>query len=71
VVADQIGGNAGAALNHAAEAAFTSAMSTTLTVAAATALAGAVLAVVVLPGQRRERAEKRAFSAAQAELARA
>jgi EmrB/QacA subfamily drug resistance transporter len=71
VVADQIGGSAGAALNHAAEAAFTSAMSTTLTVAAATALAGAVLAVVVLPGQRRERAEKRAFSAAQAELAHA
>ena len=30
VVADQIGGSAGAALNHAAEAAFTSAMSTTL-----------------------------------------
>ncbi len=41
VVADQIGGSTGAALNHAAETAFTSAMSTTLTVAAATALAGA------------------------------
>jgi EmrB/QacA subfamily drug resistance transporter len=71
VVADQIGGNAGAALNHAAEAAFTSAMSTTLTVAAATALAGALLALVVLPRQERERAEKRAFAAMQAEPARA
>jgi hypothetical protein len=36
-------------------------MSSTLTVAAATALAGALLALVVLPGQSRERAEKRAF----------
>jgi EmrB/QacA subfamily drug resistance transporter len=71
VVADQLGGSAGAALNHAAEAAFTSAMSTTLTVAAATALAGALLALIVLPGQRRERAEKRAFAAMQLEPARA
>jgi uncharacterized protein (UPF0212 family) len=46
-------------------------MSSTLTVAAATALAGAVLALVVLPGQSRERAEKRAFAALQAEPARA
>ena len=37
-------------------------MSSTLTVAAATALAGAFVALVVLPGQRRERAEKRARS---------
>jgi len=71
VVADRIGGSAGAALNHAAEAAFTSAMSTTLTVAAATALTGALLALIVLPGQRRERAEKRAFAASQLEPARA
>src|SRR5215208_2900403 len=61
VVADQIGGGAGRALSDAAETAFTTAMSSTLTVAAATALAGAVVALVVLPGQRRERAEKRAF----------
>jgi len=37
-------------------------MSSTLTVEAATALAGAVVAFVVLPGQSRERAEKRAFA---------
>jgi DHA2 family multidrug resistance protein-like MFS transporter len=61
VVADQIGGDAGRVLSNAAETAFTTAMSSTLTVAAATALAGAVVALVVLPGQRRERAEKRAF----------
>jgi hypothetical protein len=62
VVADQIGGDAGRALSSAAETAFTTAMSSTLTVAAATALAGAVIALVVLPGQSRERAEKRAFA---------
>ena len=62
VVADQIGGDAGRALSNAAETAFTTAMSSTLTVAAATALAGAVIALVVLPGQSRERAEKRAFA---------
>jgi predicted MFS family arabinose efflux permease len=70
VVADKIGGAAGQALSHAAESAFTSAMSTTLTVAAATALGGALLALLVLPGQSRERAEKRAF-AMQAEPAQA
>jgi EmrB/QacA subfamily drug resistance transporter len=59
VVADQIGGSAGQALSNAAETAFTSAMSTSLTVAAAAALAGAVLALVVLPGRSRERVEKR------------
>ena len=59
------------ALSNAAETAFTTAMSSTLTVAAATALAGAVLALVVLPGQSRERAEKRAFAAMQPEPARA
>ncbi len=59
VVADKIGGSAGHALSSAAETVFTTAMSSTLTVAAATALAGAVLALVVLPGQSRERAEKR------------
>jgi EmrB/QacA subfamily drug resistance transporter len=61
VVADQIGGGAGRALSNAAETAFTTAMSSTLTVAAITALTGAVLALVVLPGKSRERAEKRAF----------
>jgi EmrB/QacA subfamily drug resistance transporter len=61
VVADQIGGNAGHALSNAAETAFTTAMGSTLTVAAITALAGAVLALVVLPGRTREHAEKRAF----------
>jgi MFS transporter, DHA2 family, multidrug resistance protein len=62
VVADQIGGDAGRVLSNAAETAFTTAMSSTLTVAAATALAGAIIALVVLPGQSRERAEKRAFA---------
>src|SRR5215210_1541047 len=62
VVADQIGGDAGRALSHAAETAFTTAMSSTLTVAAATALVGALVALSVLPGQRRERAEKHAHA---------
>jgi EmrB/QacA subfamily drug resistance transporter len=70
VVADQVGGSAGQALSNAAETAFTTAMSSTLTVAAITALAGAVLALIVLPARTRERAEKRAF-AMQAEPARA
>ena len=61
VVADKIGGSAGQALSNAAETAFTTAMSSTLTVAAITALTGALLALVVLPGKSRERAEKRAF----------
>ena len=46
------GGDAGRALSNAAETAFTTAMSSTLTVAAATALAGAIIALVVLPGQQ-------------------
>ena len=70
VVADQVGGSAGHALSNAAETAFTTAMSSTLTVAAITALAGAVLALIVLPARTRERAEKREF-AMQAEPARA
>jgi Flp pilus assembly protein protease CpaA len=45
-------------------------MSGTLTVAAITALAGAVLALIVLPAREREREEKRAF-AMQPEAARA
>ena len=57
-VADQIGGQAGAALDRAAEAAFSTAMGGALTVAAGVALAGAVIALVVLPGRERERAEK-------------
>ena len=62
VVAQQVGGGAGRALSDAAETAFTTAMSGTLTIAAAVALAGAFLALAVLPGQRRERAEKHAFA---------
>jgi EmrB/QacA subfamily drug resistance transporter len=62
VVAEQAGGGAGQALSNAAETAFSSAMSGTLTVAAAVALAGALAALAILPGRRRERAEKRAFA---------
>jgi hypothetical protein len=64
VVANELGGGAGQALSRAAETAFSSAMSTSLTVAAGVALAGAVVALVVLPGAQRERTEKRAFAAA-------
>jgi hypothetical protein len=70
VVGDQIGGSAGQALSNAAETAFTTAMGSTLTVAAITALAGAALALIVLPARTRERAEKSEF-AMQAEPARA
>ena len=71
VIADGIGGGAGRALSSAAETAFTTAMGSTLTVAAATALAGALVALVVLPGQSRERAEKHALAGAELEPARA
>ncbi|HEX3276915.1 MAG TPA: MFS transporter [Thermoleophilaceae bacterium] len=57
-VAQHVGGHAGATLNSLAETAYTSAMGTTLTVAAAVALAGALVALTVLPGRERERAEK-------------
>src|SRR5918998_4455637 len=60
VVADGIGGGPGQALSDAAETAFTTAMSNTLTVAAAPPPGGALVALAVLPGQRRERAEKHA-----------
>jgi MFS transporter, DHA2 family, multidrug resistance protein len=62
-VAERIGGHAGATLSNAAESAYTAAMGTTLLVAAAVALAGAVVALVVLPGREREHAEKRAVAA--------
>jgi EmrB/QacA subfamily drug resistance transporter len=62
-VAARIGGEAGRALDGAAESAFTAAMSTSLVVAAGVALAGAVFALVVLPARERERAEKAAFGA--------
>ena len=62
-VAEQIGGGAGATLNRVAETAFSSAMSSTLTVAAAVAMAGALVALVVLPGRERERVEKRTVHA--------
>ena len=62
-VAERIGGSAGAALDQVAEGAYTSAMSTTLLVAAGVALAGALVALLVLPGRERERAEKRAVAA--------
>ena len=71
VIAGGIGGDAGRALSNAAETAFTTAMGSTLTVAAATALAGALVALVVLPGQSRERAEKHALAGAELEPARA
>jgi len=67
-VAERLGGDTGATLSRVAEDAFSSAMGTTLTVAAAVALAGAFVALFVLPGRERERAEKRAVLA---ELARA
>jgi hypothetical protein len=57
VVADQVGGSAGAALDRFAETAFSSAMSSTLTVAAGVALAGSMVALFVLPGRERERIE--------------
>jgi EmrB/QacA subfamily drug resistance transporter len=59
-VADQIGGSAGAALERFAETAFSSAMSSTLMVAAGVALAGSMVALFVLPGRKRERIETRA-----------
>ena len=46
-----------------AETAFSSAMSSTLTAAAAVAMAGALVALVVLPGRERERVEKRTVHA--------
>ena len=49
-VAERIGGDAGATLERVAETAFSSAMGTSLTVAAGVALAGALVALVVLPG---------------------
>jgi EmrB/QacA subfamily drug resistance transporter len=63
VVAHETGGDLGATLDRVAETAFSSAMSTTLIVAAGVALAGAVVARVVLPGRERERAEKAALAA--------
>jgi EmrB/QacA subfamily drug resistance transporter len=48
-VAERIGGEAGWALSHAADVAFVSAMSTSLLVAAGVALAGAALALRLLP----------------------
>jgi EmrB/QacA subfamily drug resistance transporter len=63
VVAERVGGDAGATLERVAETAFSSAMGTTLTVAAGVALAGAMVAVVVLPGRERERIETRAVTA--------
>ena len=62
-VAAKIGGAAGRALDGSAEAAFTSAMSSTLIVAAGVALAGALVALVVLPARGRERVEKARFTA--------
>jgi EmrB/QacA subfamily drug resistance transporter len=61
-VAEQVGGSAGATLERVAETAFSSAMGTTLTVAAGVALAGAMVALLVLPGRERERVEKTALA---------
>jgi EmrB/QacA subfamily drug resistance transporter len=63
VVAERIGGDAGATLERVAETAFSSAMGTSLTVAAGVALAGAMVALFVLPGRERERVEKTALVA--------
>jgi EmrB/QacA subfamily drug resistance transporter len=63
VVADGLGGDAGATLERVAETAFSSAMSTTLMVAAGVALTGALVAQLVLPGRERERVEKAALAA--------
>ena len=57
-VAEQVGGEAGATLSRVAETAFSSAMGTTLTIAAAVAMTGAFVALFVLPGRERERSEK-------------
>jgi EmrB/QacA subfamily drug resistance transporter len=57
-VAERIGGDAGATLSRVAETAFSSAMGTTLTVAAGVAMAGSFVALFVLPGRERERVEK-------------
>jgi EmrB/QacA subfamily drug resistance transporter len=65
-VADRIGGDVGATLDRVAETAFSSAVGTTLTVAAGVAMAGAFVALLVLPGRERERVEKAAFAAASA-----
>jgi hypothetical protein len=62
-VAERLGGDAGVALSRAAETAFSSAMGSTLVVAAGVALAGALVALSVLPGRERERAEKTAVIA--------
>jgi predicted MFS family arabinose efflux permease len=61
-VADRVGGDAGATLDRIAETAFSSAMSTTLIVAAGVAMTGAVVARAVLPGRDRERREKAALA---------
>ena len=52
-VADRIGGDAGAALSGAADAAFVAAMSDALMVGGLVALAGAVLAFTLMPGKIR------------------
>ena len=51
-VAAQIGGGAARVLNHAAESAFADAMSTALLLGAGAALAGALVAITVLPGRK-------------------
>jgi EmrB/QacA subfamily drug resistance transporter len=62
VVADKLGGHAGQTLNHVAEAAFSNAMGGTLTIAAGVAIAGSVIALLVLPGRTRERRETGQFA---------
>ena len=60
-VAEQIGGEAGATLSARRRRRPTPRpWATTLTVAAGVALAGALVALLVLPGRERERVEKRA-----------
>ena len=54
-VADKVGGQAGDSLAPTANEAFTSAMSTTVLVAAGAALIGSLLAAVLLPSKKHER----------------
>ncbi len=56
MVADRAGGTLGAALAHVADAAFVSGMSLAMIVGAATAIAGALVALVVLPPRNKAQA---------------
>jgi EmrB/QacA subfamily drug resistance transporter len=63
-VAEHIGGSAARVLNQAAESAFTDAMSIALVVAAGVALAGAAVALTVMPSRARQHASPELVPAA-------